>query len=116
MSSFLDLGLGSIAGLPTWEEFTISVWFMNDGGGEQNHGYGQKIIDKTVMNHDFYLCVRATGALSFFTFEGSGEGLQDDSHDYRDRKWYHAVVVKKGAHGELWIDGRLKIPCQRAKK
>ena len=107
-ASHLDLGSGPIAGLPTWENYTISVWFLNDGGGDHDRGYGQKIIDKTVMYHDFYLCLRSTGTLAFFTYEGSGEGLQDDSHDYRDGKWHHAVVVKKGTHGELWIDGRLK--------
>lgn len=107
-SSYLDLGSGSIAGLPSWESYTISVWFLNDGGGDQNRGYGQKIIDKTIMYHDFYLCLRSNGALAFFTYEESGEGLQDADHDYRDGKWHHAVVVKRGSHGELWVDGRLK--------
>ncbi len=107
-SSHLELGSDSIAGLPAWENYTISVWFLNDGGGDESRGYGQKIIDKTVMYHDFYLCVRVTGALVFHTYEGSGAGLQDDDHDYRDGKWHHVVVTKKGSHGELWIDGRLK--------
>lgn len=107
-SSHLDLGSGSIAGLPAWETYTISVWFLNDGEGDTKRGYGQKIIDKTIMYHDFYLCVRANGALAFFTYEGNGEGLQDAGHDYRDGKWHHAVVVKRGSHGELWVDGRLK--------
>lgn len=107
-SSMLEIPGKKMAGLPTWEDYTISIWFMNDGEGPAHRGYGQKIIDKTVMYHDFYLCVRATGALGFFTYEGDGVGLQDDTHDYRDRRWHHAVVVKKGGHGELWIDGELK--------
>ena len=116
-ASHLDLGSGSVAGLPTWENYTISVWFLNDSEGDQNRGYGQKIIDKTVMYHDFYLCLRSTGALAFFTYEGGGgEGLQDDSQDYRDGKWHHAVVVKKGTHGELWIDGRLKDSNKKLKQ
>ena len=107
-SAHLEITAPGIQELPAWDEYTLSVWFLNDGGGDASRGYGQKIIDKTVMYHDFYLCVRSTGALGFFTYEGEGAGLQDDDHDYRDGKWHHAVVVKKGRHGELWIDGTLK--------
>ena len=107
-SAYVDLGSGSVADLPTWKDYTICVWFLNDGKGDHGRGYGQKIIDKTVMHHDFYLCIKADGSLCFTTYEGSGGGLSEKSHDYRDSKWHHAVVVKKGDHGELWVDGRLK--------
>ena len=115
-SSMAEIEGEQIAPLPDWENYTISIWFLNDGGGSQDRGYGQKIIDKTVMYHDFYLCVRATGALGFHTYEGNGVGMQDDSFDYRDGKWHHAVVIKKGSHGELWINGELKDSTEDLKR
>ena len=115
-SAMAEIEGEQIASLPDWENYTISVWFLNDGGGSQDRGYGQKIIDKTVMYHDFYLCVRATGALGFHTYEGNGAGMQDDSFDYRDGEWHHAVVIKKDSHGELWINGELKDSTEDLKR
>jgi hypothetical protein len=62
-SAYLDIGPGSIGGVPIWDEYTISVWFLSDGKGDHGRGYGQKIIDKTAMYHDFYLCIRTDGSL-----------------------------------------------------
>jgi len=116
-SSFLDLSGTAVKDLPAWENYTISVWFLNDGKGDHGRGYGQKIIDKTVMYHDFYLCVRPdTGALGLNTYEGSAGGVGDRTHDFRDGKWHHAVVLKKGAHGELWVDGRMKDSQENLKR
>lgn len=112
-TAFANVGKGAAKEIPTWENYTISVWFMNDGKGDHSHGYGQKIIDKTVMYHDFYLCVLPEGALYFVTaVPGASGSMTDNKHDYRDGKWHHAVVVKKGSHGELWVDGTMKSSCE----
>lgn len=90
----------------------MSVWFLNDGRGDQGRGYGQKIFDKTIMYHDFYLCVTERGELLFFTYEtDKGGSIIDKSRDYRDGKWHHAVVVKRGAAGRLFVDGEPKGGC-----
>ncbi len=107
-ASHTEVAPGLITDLPAWENYTISVWFLNDGKGDHGQGYGQKIIDQTEMYHDFYLCLKPQGSLLFFTYEGSGAGLGDGSRNFLDGEWHHAVVVKKGVHGELWVDGELK--------
>ena len=108
-SAYVEIGAAAMTSLPTWADYTISVWFLNNGKGDQGRGYGQKILDKTVMYHDFYLCVNSDGHLGFHATEPDRPGgLGDGTHDYRDGKWHHAVVVKNGAHGELWVDGELK--------
>ena len=32
----------------SWDNYSVSLWFLNDGDGDNTNGYGQKIIDKTV--------------------------------------------------------------------
>jgi hypothetical protein len=105
--------LGVEVPLPTWDDYTISVWFLNDGGGDNERGYGQKIFDKTIMYHDFYLCVNQKGELVFHTYSGDGGGgLSDASMDYRDGKWHQAVIVKNGTVGKLFVDGALKCRAE----
>lgn len=88
-ASHTEVAPGLITDLPGWENYTVSVWFLNDGKGDHGQGYGQKIIDQTEMYHDFYLCLRAQGSLVFFTYEGNGAGLSDGSHNFLDGKWHH---------------------------
>ena len=65
--SYIDLGVNH--DLPARDAYTISVWFLNDGKGHRSNGYGQKIFDKTVMYHDFYLCLKwRTGQVCFQTY------------------------------------------------
>lgn len=116
-TAYVNIPGPAVKDFPAWENYTISVWFLNDGKGDQSDGRGQKIIDKTVMYHDFHLCVIPSGALRFVTVIPGGDGflwgeLNDDTYDYRDGKWHHAVVVKKGTHGELWVDGARKASCE----
>ena len=96
--------------VPSWESYSVSVWFLQDGQGNASNGYGQKIIDKTTMYSDYYLSVRTAtdGHLAFQTYSGGGAGIADKTHDYRDNKWHYAVVNRQGGNGELWVDGELK--------
>jgi hypothetical protein len=64
------------------------------------------------MYSDFYLCVstRRKGGVLFSTYTGPhGEGARGSvgtrDRDYRDDAWHHAVVVRDGGHGEMWVDG-----------
>jgi hypothetical protein len=54
----------------------FTLWFRHDGGGTVAGGPGQKIIDKTVLFHDFWIVVHTNsdpppgpglGSLLFFT-------------------------------------------------
>ena len=105
--------IGQQPDFPSWDAYAVSVWFLNDGGGDNTNGYGQKIIDKTVWYHDFYLRVQThagnvgEGFLTYYTYEDGGAGITDSSRDFRDNLWHHAVINKTGSYGELWVDGNL---------
>jgi len=114
-TSYVDIGADH--DLPQRDNYTISVWFLNDGKGDRGRGYGQKIFDKTIMYHDFYLRLhRDNGQLAFHTVEGSrgalsSGGLADGKkRDFRDGKWHHCAIIKKGANGRMYVDG--KLVCQ----
>jgi hypothetical protein len=102
------INVGQQPNFPSWDTYAISVWFLNDGGGDQGNGYGQKIIDKTTWYTDFYLSVSCCGNgwLVWKTYQG-GSGAIVDQSDYTDGEWHHVVVNKNGTSGELWIDGQL---------
>ncbi len=103
--------------VPTWDSYTIAVWFLNDGGGDLTNGYGQKILDKTTIFSDFYLSVHThlDGRLVFFTYDDGSAAMLDLDYDYGDNQWHHAVVVKSGQYGELWVDGDLKDTSEELK-
>ncbi|WP_177419403.1 LamG domain-containing protein [endosymbiont of Lamellibrachia barhami] len=111
--------IGTSLNFPSWPSYSVSLWFLNDGGGDWSLSYGQKIIDKTTPYHDFYLSLgpvnppRLTGEIRFKTHEGyggvgiDGTYLFDSTADFRDSTWHHVVINKNGSHGELWVDGEL---------
>ncbi len=111
--------IGTSLDFPSWTSYSVSLWFLNDGGGDWSSGYGQKIIDKTVYWHDFYLSLgpinptRQDGEIRFKTHEGvgpvstHGTYLIDSTADFRDSAWHHVVINKDGSDGELWVDGEL---------
>lgn len=111
VNAYVDLG--TALDIPSWSTYAVSLWFRHDGGGTAANGYGQKIIDKTVFFHDFYLTVYtvsptpSAGDLRFFTYEGGGNLMAESAHDYRDTTWHHVVINKSGSTGELWVDGIL---------
>lgn len=109
------IDVGTEPDVPTWENYTISVWFLNDGRGDKTPGFGQKIIDKSWWYLDFNLSLTWNyGWVQFHTFEGpwgdpnSSGNILDDSKDFRDNMWHHLVVNKEGSLGEMWVDGILK--------
>lgn len=102
------INIGNTLNFPAWDTYSVSVWFLNDGGGDLSNGYGQKIIDKTTWYSDFYLSVasHSSGALVWQTYQGGSGGIVEFS-DYRDSTWHHIVINKNGTSGELWVDGQL---------
>jgi len=103
------IDLGTRIDLPSWSEYSVSIWFLNDGGGAGD-GYGQKIIDKTVLFHDFYLTLSPSSSqnLRFMTYENGPNDIVDNSRNYKDGLWHHVVIKKYGNQGELWVDGLLR--------
>ena len=105
---YIDLGDFDV---PSWDAYSVSVWFLHDGGGASGRGYGQKVMDKTTWYSDFHISVQtqpgAEGGLLYKTYQGGRGDIYDDSADYRDGMWHHAVVTKDGSNGELWVDGAL---------
>ncbi len=107
-TSYVDIGRDH--DLPQRDNYSISVWFLNDGEGDWGRGYGQKIFDKTIFYHDFYLALRRNGRLTFFTHTlqgGRGTLVDEKERDFRDGKWHHCVIVKEGARGRMYVNGEL---------
>ncbi|HEY7491635.1 MAG TPA: LamG domain-containing protein, partial [Candidatus Tectomicrobia bacterium] len=99
---------------PNLEAYAVSVWFLNNGEGDQGQGYGQKILSKGDFGTDFHLSVGPDGGnpdgyLSWWSDQGGFASVTDTSRDYRDNVWHHVVLNKKTAsEGELWVDGVLQ--------
>lgn len=55
VNAYVDLG--TALDVPSWPNYAVSLWFQHDGGGTVAGGPGQKIIDKTVLFHDFWIVV-----------------------------------------------------------
>lgn len=109
VDDYIDLGNG--LDVPSWENYAISVWFLNDGGGNTSPSFGQKIMDKSYWYLDFALAVvpHLNGHLWFHTYNTPyHEDIIDDSINYRDNEWHHLVVNKEGSSGQMWVDGVLK--------
>lgn len=114
MGNASGISAGKGLDVPAWERYSVSVWFLHDGGGDRGPGYGHKILDKSSPNHDWYLALHPsgrgtdTGSIVFTLREGAcALTLGDAACDYGDGAWHHLVVTRAGAHGELWLDGEL---------
>ncbi|MCL1856239.1 MAG: LamG domain-containing protein [Kiritimatiellaeota bacterium] len=114
-----SIGLPAAPDFPAWNAYSVSVWFRHYGGGYMGAQYGHKIIDKTSMMHDWYLCIYPfasqvgndiypAGRLVLGTYEGGGGAGFNVCEDYRDNQWHHAVVIRDGANAQIWVDGILK--------
>ncbi len=111
-SSKVDVGTG--LNFPSWSQYSVSLWFLHDGGGDMGPQYGHKMLDKTSMYHDWHLFLfpqgDTAGRIGLTMYEGGTSlGIGDDSYDYMDGEWHHVAVVRDGAHGEFWVDGELVV-------
>ncbi len=110
-----SINVGYELNFPAWEQYSVSVWFLHDGGGDLGPQYGQKMVDKTSWYHDWHLSIHPVGNsndrgdISLSLYEGgNGGGMGDDSRNFGDGQWHHVVVVRDGANGQFWVDGVLK--------
>src|SRR5580765_1767639 len=68
--------IGKEPNFPSWDTYAVSLWFLNDGGGDQGQGYGQKILSKAQFYTDFHLAVgwhrtdAVEGNLSWWSAQG----------------------------------------------
>ena len=92
--------------VPFWNNYTISVWFLNNGNG--NTGYYQRIVDKSSSAKTFFLALNSSGQVIFQLYNsGASTYLYDMRQNYFDNQWHHATVVKTGNNIQLWVDGVL---------
>jgi len=81
-----EIALPSAPDFPAWDRYSVSLWFLHDGGGYTGPQYGHKMLDKTSFYHD----------------------CGDSTHDYRYGAWHHVAVVRDGTNAWFWVDGALK--------
>ena len=110
-----SINVGYDIDFPSWERYSVSLWFLYDGGGDMGPHYGLKMIDKTSWYHDWHLSIHPvghdadTGAIGLALYEGgSNGGMGDESRDYGDGQWHHVAIVRDGQDGQFWVDGALK--------
>lgn len=101
---------GTVSNFPMWEQYSVSIWFRHNGGG--NTMYGHKIVDKTQTDNqsEWHLNLApSTGRISlkmgvnYHTYVLSG-----GTANYKDNSWHHLVVSRDGGYGRFWVDGSLK--------
>lgn len=108
-----SIDVGPTLDFPSWNQYSVSVWFLHNGGGDFEPGYGQKILDKTSWYHDWHLSLfPSSGGIGLSFYEsGIGSGIGDGSANYMDSAWHHVVVTRDGITGYFWVDGVLKSSC-----
>jgi hypothetical protein len=110
------INLGNSLNFPSWDTYSVSIWFLNDGGGDSTaRGYGQKILSKGAFYTDFHLLLRQEpdNHIAWWSDQGGFVSIVDTTTDYRDNAWHHVVlnmfyVTATQRWGEMWIDGELK--------
>lgn len=104
--------IGTEPNFPSWASYAVSVWFLNNGGGDQGQGYGQKILSKAQGGTDFHLGVLndgSQGRLSWWSAQGGFNAVDATNQDYRDNKWHHVILNKHSpGNGDIWVDGILQ--------
>ena len=107
------INAGQVANFPALSQYSVSLWFLHDGGGDFSSGYGHKMLDKTSMYHDWKLALHYwDGSIGFGIYEGGANiGIGDGSINYMDNAWHHVAVVRNGPDAWFWVDGELKSTC-----
>ena len=111
-----SVNAGTDLDFPAWERYTVSLWFLHDGG-DKGPQYGHKMLDKTDWYHDWHLHILPPGkegggageiGLSLYEDGVGGSGLGDGSRNWADNTWHHVAVVRDGTYGAFWVDGVLR--------
>lgn len=110
------INAGQVANFPALSQYSVSLWFLHDGGGDFGSGYGHKMLDKTSMYHDWKLALHNwEGSVGLAIYEGGASaGLGaggGGAFNYMDNIWHHVVVTRDGANGQFWVDGVLESTC-----
>lgn len=82
------INAGSVSNFPALVQYSVSLWFLHDGGGDMSPGYGHKLLDKTTWYHDWKLYLwpyegEGVGHVGRGIYEGGAStGLGDGSRNY----------------------------------
>ncbi len=104
------VSVGDAPDFPSWDAYTVSLWFLHDGGGDFTiYQYGHKMLDKTSMYHDWHLSMWPfTGTIGLTIYEGVSVSMSGGPTNYMDGAWHHVAAVRDGTNGWFWVDGELK--------
>jgi hypothetical protein len=108
-----SVNAGSVSNFPALDRYSVSLWFLHNGGGSFTPGYGQKMLDKTSWYHDWRLYLYPDdGGVGLYIYEGGvGAGMGGRTGGYMDNTWHHVAVVRDGPDGQFWVDGDLHGTC-----
>jgi len=112
VNDYIDVG--AAPDFPAWGAYTVSVWFLHNGGGDfgEYDQCGHKIIDKTTWYHDWCIYLwPPNGGVGLRMYENGFGYLIDETVNYKDGVWHHVAVTRDGTDGQLWLDGVLKASC-----
>ncbi|MDD5707520.1 MAG: hypothetical protein PHR35_16475, partial [Kiritimatiellae bacterium] len=107
---YINAGTG--VNFPAWEQYTISLWFLSDGGGN-NSAYGQKLVDKSSMYHDARVLMAPdnppdVGRVCYGVYEkqyGVHAGVGCEPNVRGDTLWHHFAAIRDGTNLTCWLDG-----------
>ena len=108
------INAGQVANFPALNQYSVSLWFLHDGGGDFSPGYGHKMLDKTSMYHDWYINLYPAeanggfGGIALYIYEnGHAVGIGGELRNYSDSVWHHVAAIRDGTNGQFWVDGTL---------
>lgn len=101
--------VGTELDFPSWDAYTVSIWFLHNGGGDYSPGqFGHKLVDKTAWYRDWYLRLwPANGNIELYACQDWNSFMLSANGDFRDNCWHHCAIIRDGAEVEMWMDGAL---------
>ncbi len=105
----------AVTPMPTWNAYSVSMWFFHNGGGKFDATHYHPLLDKSTTKIGTFLALDPTGisgpvgSLTFQTFGVTPIcSMRDATKNYMDNTWHHVVLIKNDSNGQLWVDGELK--------
>ncbi len=99
---------------PKFEQYTVSIkfcFYYHWNGSDVDFSNGLKLVDKTNGDYEWYLTstfpLDETGLIFHMSDPSGNVTMTNNFPSWKGGRWTHAVVVRDGVNGQLWVDGAL---------